>query len=412
VTVDHERLARLLGGDDVRWLVDRVRDRLERGGMATGTVTLRSPTDRQRAAVAVLVGTRRGAGATLVVPLEQVEAVLRRSGAAPDLRAAVETLTGPVVDRAAARDRAERAWAAVTAGLDDLAASDARLAPWRDEVVGTGMLRRLTGGDADAGAGLVAQCAALLDRLPAGGVSRSRLAAETVGDAHALDRGRPLATLTLKAAAHLSGLSWGASAEAQRTLWAGVGVLVGELSAPVLTLGLPGDAGTATGRVLGVWREAGQPVHITLRQLVADPPAFPGTAVFVCENPSVVAHAAAVLGSDCAPLVCIESHPAAAQLTLLRQLAAADTELRYHGDFDWPGVTIANGVMRRLPIAPWRFRAADYTAAVAAGLGSVLSGRPVTASWDPALTTRMRACGRKVEEEHLLADLLTDLDDA
>ena len=276
-----------------------------------------------------------------------------------------------------------------------------------------GRRRGLGAGDAEAGAQLVGQWGALVDRLPAGGVSRSRLAAETIGDAHALDRGAPLATLALKAATHLTGLPWGASAEAQRTVWAGVGVLVGELSAPTLTLGLRGDATSATGRVLDVWQQAGQPVHLTLRQLVADPPDWPSTtAVFVCENPSVVEHAAAILGSACAPLVCIESHPAAAQLTLLRQLAAAGAELRYHGDFDWPGVVIANGLMRRLPVTPWRFCAADYATAVAADLGAVLSGRPVTASWDPALTTRMQASARKVEEEHVLADLLTDLDGA
>ena len=40
--------------------------------------------------------------------------------------------------------------------------------------------------------------------------------------------GAPLATLALKAATHLTGLPWGASAEAQRTVWAGGGVLVGE----------------------------------------------------------------------------------------------------------------------------------------------------------------------------------------
>lgn len=79
---------------------------------------------------------------------------------------------------------------------------------------------------------------------------------------------------------------------------------------------------------------------------------------------------------------------------------------------DWPGVVIANGLMRRLPVTPWRFCAADYATAVAADLGAVLSGRPVTASWDPALTTRMQASARKVEEEHVLADLLTDLDGA
>ncbi len=51
-------------------------------------------------------------------------------------------------------------------------------------------------------------------------------------------------------------------------------------------------------------------------------------------------------------------------VTAFRHLAAAVTqgggELRYHGDFDWPGVAIAGSVMRRHGARPWRMSAADY----------------------------------------------------
>jgi uncharacterized protein (TIGR02679 family) len=412
MTVDRARLERLLGGADSRWLIDRVRERLERGGTVDGTATLRAPTDGQRAAVTALLGLRHGRGSALTVRLAQVEEVLRRSGVASGLREAVEALTGPLEDRAAARGAADRAWAAVFDDVDALADQVPSLRPWRDELVGAGLLRRVSGGDVDHARRLVWQCRAVVERLPERGVSRARLAAETAGDAHALDPGRPLATLALKAAACIGGVSWGVSADAQRTVWAGVGVLAGELGKPVLTLGLPGDPVSATGRALSVWRRAGQPVHLTLRQLVRDPPRLPaGLTVFVCENSSVVLHAADELGTRCAPLVCVESHPAAAQSTLLGLLRAAGADLRYHGDFDWAGIAIGNGVMRRFGARPWRYGTDDYHAAVAAGAGTPMQRRLVSAIWDDRLGPAMRRACRKVEEEHVMAPLLEDLTD-
>jgi len=410
VTVDRAWLEQLLGGADSRWLVDRARERLERGGTIDGTVTLRAPTDGQRAAVAALLGQRPGPGPVLSVRLDQLDKVLRRSGVAPGLREVVEALTGPLEDRAEARPARGRTWATV---FDDVAALADRvpsLRPWHDEVVGAGLLRQLSRGNAERAGRLVDQCRAVLKRLPERGVSLSQLAAETTGDAHALDPGSPLSTLTLKAAACVSGVPWGLSAEAQRTVWAGVGVVSGELGRPVLALGLPGDAVSATGRALAVWRDAGQPVHLTLRQLVHDPPQLPaGMTVFVCENPSVVLHAADELGARCAPLVCIESDAAAAQSHLLRLCSEAGADLRYHGDFDWAGITIANGVMSRFGARPWRYGASDYNAAVTAGAGTPMQRRPMSAIWDDRLAPAMRRHLRKVEEEDVIADLLGDL---
>ena len=82
--------------------------------------------------------------------------------------------------------------------------------------------------------------------------------------------------------------------------------------------------------------------------------------------------------------------------------------LRYHGDFDWPGVTIANNVIARFGARPWRLDARAYRQAAEGG-GHALRGAPVTARWDPTLTQAMRSLGVKVEEERVLADLLADL---
>jgi uncharacterized protein (TIGR02679 family) len=168
---------------------------------------------------------------------------------------------------------------------------------------------------------------------------------------------------------------------------------------------------TATECVLAGWAEAGQPTHLTARQLLRDPPRLDGLrgrSVHLCENPTVLAEAANRLGSACAPLVCVNSHPAAAATLLLRSLVQTGAELRYHGDFDWPGITIANGVMTRFGARPWRFDTSSYRSAAAGG-GRRLRGRPTIAIWDGQLAAEMLRVGMKVEEERVLGELLDDL---
>lgn len=136
-----------------------------------------------------------------------------------------------------------------------------------------------------------------------------------------------------------------------------------------------------------------------------------GAPVYVCENPNIVAIAADQLGSRCAPLVCTEGMPAAAQRTLLTQLTDAGARLLYHGDFDWAGLRIANFVMRIWPALPWRFRAADYEAAVSRAPHTLrdLGNAPVAASWDDSLTAAMQSRGLAIAEEAVVAALLEDL---
>jgi uncharacterized protein (TIGR02679 family) len=85
---------------------------------------------------------------------------------------------------------------------------------------------------------------------------------------------------------------------------------------------------------------------------------------------------------------------------------AAGVSLRYHGDFDWAGIQIANVVMRRHGAAPWRFSSADYRTARG---GRPLHGDPVAAAWDPDLQAAMLEIGRAVHEEEVLDLLLGDL---
>ncbi|GAA4914697.1 TIGR02679 family protein [Streptomonospora salina] len=418
--VDRLRLDRLLGGDDTEWLVERVRTRIARGRDLTATVTLSRATDGQRMAVQRLLGRRPAAGRSLTVPLDAVDDVLRRSGVSPHgLRAAVEELRGPVPVHADTAAVEARAWDRAFAPLERACAPRGELAAWCERVRGSGLVRRLLGGP-DAAAPELATLSAVVEHLPAAGEGVPVFAARVCGDAHALDHGRPLGTLALGAARALSGLdpadggTGGTGAEARRELWAAVGLLQDDLSATALAAGLGGDSATATGRALAELRAAGQPAVLTLRQLVRDPPRRPGGAapVHVCENPAVVAAAADRLGPSCPPLVCTRGQPNAAVLTLLRLLAGGGAVPRYHGDFDWGGVRIANALLRRLAWRPWRYTAADYRAAADAGGGAQLGGTPVDADWDEDLAPAMAESGRRVEEEAVLPGLLADLEEA
>lgn len=413
MSVDPERLRRLLGRDEVQWVVRRARQRLERGMPLRGRVVLSDASSAQRRAVEDLLGRPTGSGAAVSVSLDELERVLARSGVAPDLGTAIEELGGPVCNRTDAQAALERAWSSAFAPLEGMVRSNPILAPWLDWVRATGLLRRVAHADPGLAREYALKAAQLVERLPANPVPVSVLANDVAGDAHALDAGRPLCALVIRAVARLGGIPEADGAEWRRTVWASVGVLSGELTAPVLCLNVPGDSTSAAGRALRLWREVGQPVHLTARQLLRDPPTFDalhGRTVYVCENPTVIAEAANSLGSACAPLVCASGHPAAAATLLLRSLVASGARLRYHGDFDWPGVTIGTGIFTRFDAAPWRFDRSAYLRAASSG-GPKLHGRPISTPWDPQLSVEMHAIAVKVEEERVLPELLCDLGD-
>ncbi|MEC3982786.1 TIGR02679 family protein [Amycolatopsis sp. H20-H5] len=386
-------------------MVERVRRRLERGETLQTSVTLTNATPAQRAAAHSLLGRRPRPGTTLTVSLTAVDDVLRRSGASPDgLTAAVITLTGPIVNRAAHTASLDAAWQRAFAPVAAVVNTRPNLTDWYERLHANGLVRRLAATPADAEP-LLADLASVLESLPADGEHLGRFAARTARRAHALDDGEPLATLALSAARAIADLPESPSREA----WAAVGVLRDEVSTTVLTLGLPGDPHTTTGQALAAWHPAGQPVVLTLRQLVRDPPRLTGQLISICENPIVISTAADRLGPTSTPLICTNGQPGAAVMLLLRSLLAAGADLRYHGDFDWGGLRIANLLFSRLPVRHWHFDAAAYRTAAAAHPGHPLTGTPATADWDPDLGPAMTETGTKVEEELVLDDLIADL---
>lgn len=405
---DGARLEQLFADRGLDWLVDRIRQRLERGAGLSGTVSQRNPTPEQRAAYARLFGIPAPGALALSVRLADLTALLRDAGICDDLAAAIAYMGGPVVDRKARRADVESAWADLfQVALRDANPVEAR---YLAEVRATGLLRRLCPAPIETARDLLARSLCVARRLPLlRPTPLANLAADVLGDSHGLDHGKPVHALVLRYLAITTGIAGWETRDARREAWSRVGVIVDELSAPALLLGLRARGDSFTAHALRLHADAGEPCRLSTRQLLRERLEWvvPGR-VFVCENPAIVATAAGRSDAAGAPLVCIEGQPATAARLLLSQLAAGGAELLYHGDFDWPGLMIANFVMREHGARPWRMGAADYLAADETR-GIELRGAPVVATWDPGLTAAMQARGLVVHEEQVVETLLVDL---
>ena len=414
------RLQRLLGGAQLGSLRQRMRRHFERvdNGTAGSSMLLTQLSPTEHEALGLLIGRPSRISRSVRVDIERLDSALRDAGIADSLRAALERIDGPIVSRAAVRANTHAQWIRMIA-LDSW---HSVLRAWLKSPAALGLLKRLSRQDPTTGQQLLGRADATLRRLPAQGIARSQLAAETLGNAHALDGGEPTATIVLAAWRHMEHTAAyddnlrDANGnpddppqldDRTRDIWARAGVLVNELSRPALFLNLPVTAGDPAGG------PPGEPGYASLRRLVRTPPAWSvrGTTVFVCENPNFVAIAADQLGAASAPLVCTDGMPAAAQRTLLTQLVHAGAHLMYHGDFDWPGLQIGNQVMGTWHAHPWRFATQDYEAAVANSppVTHELSGTSVSASWDESLAAVMQHHGIAIAEEAVAAVLLEDL---
>ena len=416
------RLQRLLGGDRYVLLRKRLRQRFERAPLDATVENFRigKLTAEEHAALASLLGRPLRYTNSIQVDVRLIDATFQNAGIAASLRDALEQLDGPITNLATTRLELQTMWSDVLGSC-----THRELIGLLQAAAGIGLLKRLARQRPPVALQLCRRVEAVLQRLPASGITRSQLAADVLGDAHALDSGQPTATLALTVWRQVIArtdysnddvdseptgdgeLEPGGGAERDRDVWAKAGVLVNELARPVLFLNLPvRDAGNYS-------QSPGEPVYASLRSLLRSPPSWDvaDRRVYVCENPNLVAIAADHWGSDCAPLVCTDGMPAAAQRCLLSQLAKARAQLFYHGDFDWPGVRIGNHVMREHGAQPWRFGASDYEAAVegASSLGQALTGKAARAFWDERLMTAMQQHERSIAEEALAASLLKDL---
>ena len=411
---DLDRLRETLGPPELRWLVERVRERFELGHGSEGSVSLGNPTSAQREAFDRFLGRRGSTGARLQVSLERIEQTLRQAELTDTLTEAIEAIGGPLVDRRSLREEALRAreamWRAAREHRSVAGRPEIRI--WLDELESRGLLRRAANTHGLDESSLLEDASTIAARLPAKGIQLSVLAADTTGDAHALDAGKPLTTLVLRAAAHLAGWEMvPASANARRRLWSEVGVLCDPLSCHVLVLGLEPLGDDLLARHLREASQAGEPRKVTLRELTRSSLSFSGSDVVkVCENATVAAAAADRLGPRCAPLVCTEGVPSSAVMLLLETIVRHGARVRFHCDFDWGGIRIGNHLVDSVGAQPWRFDALRYRAAIETGLeGKTLTGDRTTARWSPELSETLAEVGTAIYEESLVEELLDDL---
>ena len=401
----------LLHGSRYARLLAAVRARVEAAGAGARSVKVCGLSGEERTALADLLGWGCVPPGDVRVRLADLDAALRESRLAASLEEVLEASGGVLRDeraeRAEALARREALWEEAREALVERT----ELAGWLAELRRSGAVTRVARAAGLTAGEVLREAVRVARALPAGGRLLPVLAAELLGDPHALDPGAPLAGLALRAAMAIAG--WDeppASASARRRLWCEVGVDCDALSAQVLVLGLAPLGDGLLARQLRACAEAGEPRRVTLRELRGSSLACPpGTVVSVCENPAVVAAAADTLGARCAPLVCVEGVPSTAAMELLGALAASAARVVARADFDWVGLRIAAQVLAATGGAPWRFGAEDYEAAAARASGTRLEGRTSPSPWDDLLAERMAERGRAIPEESLLPALLQDL---
>ncbi|MCW2530272.1 MAG: hypothetical protein JWM76_5132, partial [Pseudonocardiales bacterium] len=355
-----------------------------------------------------------------VLPLDQLDLALRRSSAGRGLVAVVAELTGgPLRDRPSERTAAREDWQRVWTALEtDLVRSGLAHLDWVGSWVSwlhsSGSVTRLGPSassvlrDSVATLALVTPSILTVGERPA---NRPRLLGElasiATGSAHGLDEGHSPSALVLRAVAIALGEPPPESAAERRALWQGLGVEPDLISGTVITWGLRPPGADRWSAMMRERADLGLVTHLTLHELrrVDCPLTADDAVVHGCENPQIVQAAAEARIER--PLICVSGNPSGAGSELARRL-----RLRYHGDFDWPGLAIA-GRLFAGGAEPWRMGAGDYRTAVDtlapdARLG--LTGSAEATPWDPELSATMSLIGIAVHEEALVRVLLGDLE--
>jgi uncharacterized protein (TIGR02679 family) len=399
-------------GPEYRRLLAAARRSLERtGGALAGRISVPDPDDAERKAIIGITGVHVSAGAKRVtVTLAVLDAAVRR-GAGCGLAELLAGLGGPLRDRFSenASLAAARADLVSLIQASPLHETSAWFRDWLGELRRDGTLTRLaTQAEILQQAVRVLECLAGRVTDAAAPIALPALAAQVTGDTKALSHGTALTTLVLRALALQAGTARPASAAERRELWDRAGVLVDDLASRVLVLNV-----AAEGEGLGEWLASaaryGTPFQVTLHQLTTHPIRVSCPRVYACENPAILRRACAELGPACPPLACTEGRPSTAFHRLVGLAVGVGAELWYHGDFDWPGVSIAAGVIARYGGRAWRMGASDYRRAPRSGVS--LAGDPMETPWDAELREAMCSAGHAVYEEMVGDQLLADLSD-
>ncbi|GAA2510996.1 TIGR02679 family protein [Winogradskya humida] len=380
--------------------------RLTRNGRtARGRLTLTGLDADQREALSRLLN--RVVGTTHTADLAHLDQQLRASAAGTGLLDVVEAVIGPIPDRRAEASAERERRASFREGANTaVLAAGLNGHEWVPEWLARVGRHGLTAvNQATTTLGLTIGAHART-------WSRGELAQTVTGTAHGLDDDTPLTRLVLRglALALTATPDIPATAPERRALWDAAGVAGDTIATTVLTCGLrPHNVPWLHERA-----DLGAETHLTLREIRRLAPLhLPPQTIYVCENPRII-EAALDNGID-APMVCTMGNPTTVTLALLDAITTSEgVQLAYHGDFDWPGLTIANRILTRYPAHPWQFTAPHYRAAVEQAASNrtprqPLTGRPAASPWDPALAEAMTDLSISIHEEALIESLLPDL---
>ncbi|WP_067862729.1 TIGR02679 family protein [Nocardia shimofusensis] len=389
-------------------LWQQLRARLERTGHSLGG-SIRTELDTDAAErLSGLLGRRIPQGRR-TVSLEELDAALRRSVAARGLVPVVADLTGgPLRDRPSERLAHQDAVTALWAQVDRvLAEHGLTSAPWVQQwtrwLHATGLLMRAPETARVEFAIAAHAVATALDPV-APPRMLGQLATLVAGDAHALDNDRLAGRLALRALSFAFDQPDPVGPRDRIAVWQLAGITADTVSGTVLTWGLRPPGNDPWSVMMCSRAELGLVTHLTVAELSTVDVALtvPGDIVAACENPQVLQRAVETRVRR--PLVCFSGNPSSAGVVLADRI-----RLRYHGDFDWPGIAIA-GRLQNLGAQLWRMSAQDYLDAVELGTPRLpLAGNAVPTPWDPELSAVMSRTNLAVHEEAVLDLLIADL---
>ncbi len=418
-SLDRDRLREALSEPGLQRLLGALRDRWVRNGRAAGQVIVETP--EEALALGGLTGRRYRSGVSAQV--QRIEEDFRsntRFGCS--LKEALEVHFGVELVADPERRRArEAAWETARAELTALlAAADlrpdvrVRLEAWLESSTRdfrsrhTRDRRRLR-----QEFRLILRAIAL---LPEGddAVTLAALAYQATGDSHSFDTRGSMAGLfdqTLAALHPEVDEPMKRGAEGRDDLLAAAGIVKDRTSAKVDVFGLVGSDPALA------YLAAFPLQSFSLRALEMVPNGLRAAAdvAYVVENASVFDYLVERLqhlpAAARPTLVCTNGRMNLADRRLLRALVDGGARVRYSGDFDGGGLSIAAEVLRRFsPRAElWRMGVGDYRSAVH-GEAPSLTGRLPGADVVPAdLIIEMQRVSRVAYQEALQNRLLDDL---
>jgi uncharacterized protein (TIGR02679 family) len=418
---DQELLREYLAAPGLGRILREFRKHWEKYGRTAGSVRVETPEEAR--AISGIVGRHYDVGRQ--IKAAQIEdALMSRTRFGCGLREALECHFGArLVSRPAAREERQRAWDAALGRMRTIVTDALGRGPRSDILLGWleadgSYLRKKWRQCEDDLLRDVTIAVAAITRLPEDDqvMGLAVLANLASGDSHALDTDRAAGVLFDRALAHLhpeveDPLSRGA--EGRDELHAAAGVAKDRTSPRVDAFGLRSDSPkfdflsefpllTCSLRMAESLRGGG--IHAA------------GGVVFAVENPAVfdqLVDRLLHLPAQRRPtLICTNGRLNLADRVLLRELVREGVTVRYSGDFDAEGLSIAASVLREFgPAAsPWRMSADDYEESLSPA--SPMSRLPDVIGVPDSLSRVARAvsaCGKAGFQEAIFERLLADL---